>query len=467
MARSRSIENFLQILDKVHNGPVCTEKEWLTKIIPTRVLETLKKYRLQGTLDRENPINTDDSLVDEFFKAAFDFAVEVGILATDTERIVHVNEQELINALRDAPSELTVGKGQDVFLIKTRKPEDPYPPELNAPLGLIVSEDIWIPLMVGIAQLREVDTFQGGSIVSIFGRPSLGGTPYETLLGRYQAQLTKEVLWRAGRPGMHTEAVISSTTQYAQLGGFGINGGFDSANSEALVLIPGELETTYMSLHKVAHAINCNAPIHGACTSMIGGYSGSPEGAALTYIANSLLQYAIHQATTNGGNIVDTRYSGNCGREGQWAVGIAYQAISRNTHLLHRGPGANQVAGPCTDMLLYESAVGMLNASASGAAGSIVPRSGGGRYTDFITPLEVKFCGEVLKSSAGMSRKQANEIVKILLPKYEEKLSQPLVGKGCRECYNLEKLEPSKEWLDIYLKVKKELIDLGVNLNFP
>ena len=118
-------------------------------------------------------------------------------------------------------------------------------------------------------------------------------------------------------------------------------------------------------------------------------------------------------------------------------------------------------------MLLYESAVGMMNVSASGAAGIIIPRSGGGKYTDWLTPLECKFCGEVLKRSAGMTRKQVNEIAKVLIPKYEDMLMNPPKGKGTRECYDLKTFKPTQEWLDIYLKVKKELIDLGVPLEYP
>jgi methylamine--corrinoid protein Co-methyltransferase len=118
-------------------------------------------------------------------------------------------------------------------------------------------------------------------------------------------------------------------------------------------------------------------------------------------------------------------------------------------------------------MLLYESAVGVLNISVSGVSSYQGPRSGGGKYADHITPLECKFCGEVLKCSAGMTRKEVNEITKVLLPRYEGMLLDPPKGKSFRECYDLNTLNPTQEWLDIYLKVKRELIELGVPLNYP
>lgn len=115
-------------------------------------------------------------------------------------------------------------------------------------------------------------------------------------------------------------------------------------------------------------------------------------------------------------------------------------------------------------MLLYESAVGMMNLSVSGISFSIGPRSAGGRYADYVSPLECKFNAEVLKSSAGMKRSDANEIAKVLIPKYEEKLVNPPKGKSFTQCYDLKTLKPTEEWLNIYNTVKKELIDLGISL---
>jgi methylamine--corrinoid protein Co-methyltransferase len=317
--------------------------------------------------------------------------------------------------------------------------------------------------MEGIVRHREIDIFEGGSLITIFGQPVRAGSPYETLVGAYNAQLTKEALWRAGRPGMPTIGIISGTTAFGQLGGFGIKGGLDPDTDMILMLTPGDLKTSYTSLHKIAHAINCGAKIQAGMSSMIGGYTGPPEGAVLSQIANTLLQLRIHEYHTCIGSIYDSRYGGNCGREGQWASSVAYQAVSRNTNVL-RFTTMNQKAGPCTEMLLYESAVAMVNASVSGLSSVVIPRSGGGKYADYLTPLECKFCAEVFKGSAGMTRKQANEIAKVLIPKYEEHLLRSPKGKSFQECYDLKTLEPTKEWLDIYLKVKKELIELGVPL---
>jgi len=460
-----SIERVLQILDKAQTGPPSTAKEWGLKLFKT-ISEKLKRYGLEKTCDTENPINTDDELADRFYKAGYELAVELGMFCQDTERIIKVTEEELAEAIRNAPSELVLGKGRDMVVLKSRKPEDELQPLSFSPMGHLVSEDVWVRLVQGIAQQREIDGLRTPVSPTIFGRPALADTPYETMAGRYEAQLAKEALWRAGRPGLCTLSVASSPTAYGHLGGYGVPGGFDPESTLVIILCPGEMTTAYPTLHKVAHVISCGGKMYVGDASMIGGFSGTPEGAALTQIAANLLQFAVHQADCHGGEELDVRYSGSCGREGQWAESVACQAVRRNTRLLNINV-VNQLAGPCTEMLLYESAVAMLNVSTSGGAGYLGPRTSGTKYANHITPLECKFCAEVLKAAAVMTRKQANEMVKVLIPKYEADLYNPHIGKSFKDCYDLTTLEPTQEWLDIYLKVKRELIELGVPLEYP
>ncbi len=56
-----------------------------------------------------------------------------------------------------------------------------------------------------------------------------------------------------------------------------------------------------------------------------------------------------------------------------------------------------------------------------------------------------------------------NEIVKKILPKDEDKLGNAPLGKTFEECYDLETLEPSKEYQEIYGKVKAEFKDHGID----
>ena len=460
-----SIEHALRVLDKVHTGPPCTAKEWGLLLFKS-LAEKLKTHGLEKTCDTENPINYDNELANRFFQAGYELASEMGVFCQDTDRIITVTEEEIQNAINNTPAEVTLGKGRDTALLRHRQPESTVKPLSASPMGHLITEDVYVLLHQGIAQHREIDALRSGTLGTMFGRPVLAGTPYETAVGMYQARLTREALWRAGRPGMSNMAIASSPTAYGQLGGFGLPGGCDPELDVALILAPGELTTSFEVLHKVVHAINCGAKTTNGYSTMIGGYPGRPEGAALTRIATIIHQYVVHQTDFYNGSVTDVRYLGNCGREGQWAEGISTQAISLNTPF--SGVDVqNQLAGPCTEMLLNETAVAMLNLSTSGAAGYLGPRTSGSKYANHITPLECKFCAEVLKAAAGMTRKQANDIVKVLIPKYESDLYNPHIGKSFKDCYNLSTLQPTDEWLNIYLKIKGELIELGIPLLYP
>jgi len=194
---------------------------------------------------------------------------------------------------------------------------------------------------------------------------------------------------------------------------------------------------------------------------MIGGYVGPAEGAAITAIAANILQIPVHQCLLPSGVILDMRYNGNLGREALWASSITYQASSRNTKVPLAGI-TSQVSGPCTYEVLYEEAAGSINDAVSGCAWQAGNRPAAGRYANCVTPLEQKFAAEVLKSCACMKRSDANEIVKVLVPKYENTLRHPPKGKDFTQCMNLKTLKPTQEWRKIYETIWEELEDLGV-----
>lgn len=458
-----SLLHMMDILDRAHEGPACTLSEWDYKVVPQKATEAVKEYGLRNVCDPQNPVNTNLGLADEFFKAGFHLALETGLFCVDTGRIIKVTEQELRDVIRDAPAEVMVGAGFDRTVIESRKPSDGKRAKFCAPLGIAVSESIWVPLMQGIAQEREVDLFQGGSLVTVFGREVRSGTPYETLAGRLNAQLHREAMWRAGRPGIGTTAVISSVTAFGQFGGFGIPGGFDASTNLAIALAPAELKTNYTTLNKVIHGLACGARILCGGSCFLGGLAGGIENTTVVAVATGLLHLFVHKSSFVGGAVMDARYAGGCGREGIWAHSVRTQALSRAGHLVMNDV-IDQTAGPGTEMLLYESAVGMATIASSGISMTVGPRSANGKYTDHLSPLECRFCGEVLHASGGMKLDDVNEIAKKVIPKYEAQLRNAPKGMSFTECYDINTLRPKEDWLSIYRKVKKEMVDYGVPL---
>lgn len=460
-----SIELFVKLLDKAHRGEICTVKEWDSQRVPNAVKGKLKKYELAKTVNLQDPINCDDELVDRFYKAGYEMAYELGIFCQDSERIIKVTEEDLHYGFSRAPKKLILGKDKDQVVMLPRRPEDGVRPLFTAPLGIVVTEDIWVPLNTGIAMQHEVDILQGGSLNTVFGSPLKGGTPYETVGGRLQYEYHQEALWRAGRPGMPATAPITSPTAFGQLGGFGIPRGFPVDQNVCMILGPAEMKTTYDAFHKVAHALNMGATIMSGASPMIGGYAGPPEGTAIAGVAWGLVQYYVHFADYGGCAMMDIRFNCNTNRDSIWALSTAIQALTRNTDLLIQSV-SNQLGGPMTEMLLWESAAIMMTLSVSGASVVIGPRTSGGKWTNHLSPLECRFCGEVLHACSGMTRQKANEIVKQIIPKYENKLREPDNGVTFQEAYDVSTLTPKPEWQAMYDKVKGELIAMGMPLKW-
>lgn len=453
-----------EILERAHNGEYCTSKDWDLKKVRGSIRRILKDHGLEHTCDVNNPINTDYDLADRFYKAGFELALELGFWVEDTERIIQVSQEELETALKFAPSQVFVGEGKDGTWIKSRTPGDAsYPCQQACSLGITVSEDIYMQLVTGIASQREVDILEAGSLTTVRGHEVLSGTPWETLMGYTHGQMQREARRRAGRPGMGGIGSISATTEFGQFGAYGTPGGFLPTDL-ALILFPSEMKIDYRTLNKVVHTLNMGGMIKADSPAMIGGMPGPAEGAVISNVACSILSYAILQNHVGGGEIYDVRYLSNVNREGLWALGMVTQALSRNTHILLHNI-ANEVSGPCTRKLLYEIAAGQATLASCGSSVSTGPRTAGGKLNDYITPLECRFTAEVTHKASGMDPKDVNEVVKKLLPLYEDTIKTPDLGKPYQKAYDVTTGRPTEEWESIYDSVKAEVREMGIPLD--
>ncbi len=450
-------KKILRTLDKARLGKRVTEKEWDTKIVPTTIAEVVKEFGLQKTCDPANPVNTDMELADKFFQAGWELALRLGFFCPDTETVIRVDADELKREFAKVPGEFTVGKGREQVTVSARKPSDGKTPVYTAPLSIQMNEELYVPLVEGIVSSRLIDMQEGPSLDTVMGSPLLADTPYETLAGIYEYHLRKEAQWRAGRVGMANPLVSSSSTHFGFLAAFHLY----EQPQIALCLNPASLKINYTTLHKCIVANELGGYIRSESPTMIGGYTGSPEGTAIASIATDLLQFPICGAHLPGSPSYDIRYAGNCGRHGVWTQSMATQATARNSHIL-MNKTINQVAGPFTEMFFLESIVGMAAASASGQTFTISPRSAGGSCKNHLTPIECWFNAAVFKGAAGLSLEAANEICKEVIPQFEKDLNNPPKGMAFQDLFNVKTLEPVPEYKEMYFKMRKYAQELGI-----
>lgn len=457
-----SINKLVQMMERVKDGPACRTEDWDYKIVPGTVREILKAHDLVGTYNPETPVNQDLNLADRFFEAGMELAERIGIHCTDTQTQILFSRDELVQSLKEAPEELVLGSGTEQVTLRSRNVEDKRPPLYCASLSIQIDEDIYVPLTQGLISSRSIDMLQGPSLDTVFGVPAFADSPFESAVGLREASLRKEAIWRAGRVGIPQQCMSSSTTHYAFMSGYPA---VHTTETPAIgvAIQPAELKTNYSNFHKVVMVAGYGGFLRAGVTSMIGGYSGPPEGTAIANIASDILQFALLGADIACCSVFDVRQNSNCCRTGLWTQSVSIQANSRNTHTIH-DKIINQNAGPCTEDILYTNMAGLVATCVSGMELTTGPRSAGGSIKNYLTPLEGFFAADTFKAAAKLNLSEANELVLYGLSKYEESVENQPKGKSFYECYDINTLTPSKEWSDIADKVRNDLITRGLDL---
>ena len=82
--------------------------------------------------------------------------------------------------------------------------------------------------------------------------------------------------------------------------------------------------------------------------------------------------------------------------------------------------------------------------------------------------LENKFHAELGHSATGIKRGDANELVKQIVEKYRDRITKDggPWGYTFNEIYDLDTLEPRPKYVEIYSRVKSELVDMGIEFKY-
>jgi len=450
----------LDVMEKTLTGKPCSERDYTLKIFAARLREIVKEYDIKYTA--ESSVPSDNSLADDIYKAGFDFFVEVGAYCRDTERIVKFEEEEVKEGLRTAPSKVVFGEGKDAKALTPRKPEDRTPPWcfLGAGGGPVSTEETFLSLLEGYASIPETNSITTPALTSVSGLRIRPKSPLEALGAIRNAVLAREATRRAGRPGlpiMNTLATAESATSLA----IALHPKYGLRTTDGyMIAIMDPMIVDFDRLNKVCAALSLNAPVGACFDPLMGGYSGGPEGTSVANVAHHFLSMLAYQASWHLPFPLHIKYVCSSTPELLWVISTSGQAISRNTSLLSLNLNYT-AAGPVTEMCLYETAASVLAAVVSGLSIEALGVATN-KYEDRMTPMEPRFSAEVAHAVAGMKRDEANEIVKGLLAKYMGKIADAPLGKKFQECFDIKRGKPSREYVEVYDKVKGELGGLGV-----
>ncbi|UCH02871.1 MAG: monomethylamine:corrinoid methyltransferase, partial [Candidatus Bathyarchaeota archaeon] len=146
-----------------------------------------------------------------------------------------------------------------------------------------------------------------------------------------------------------------------------------------------------------------------------------------------------------------------------WTGNIARLAVFRNNKGITAGGAGSSRSGLCTEMQFYEIAVGRIaceprTALFSGGA------SAHNSEDDYINGMTTRWNIELGNEITGIGLTDANDMVKTLLKNPKYKIGNEPDGMKFQEAYNLETVQPTQEYQDMYNKMTKEVRNvLGIS----
>ncbi|MFX0086488.1 MAG: monomethylamine:corrinoid methyltransferase [Candidatus Hodarchaeota archaeon] len=448
-----------EVLDRAQTGPICLEKDFDLKYIVPELRRVIKDYDI--CFDPATPVPEDDLFADNLWNAAMDFYLEVGTLCTDTHRRILFTEDEVKEALGNFPGKFQLGFGRDSREITFRKIEDPQKPFCIFTPDITCDEDLFIPMSIAYLQEPLADGVCAPILDEVEGMSIRSGYPSEVKGSVAHAMMFREAARRVGRPGIFLKSVGTAESDAAQIAASNPEWG-ERLTDGRFVASVTELKVNNSLLNKMVHFHTYGCFVGALTGPILGGYAGGPEGTAIVGIAYHLQGLLVNQAHFMTYFPFHLKQISNTMRELLWVISSTYQALSRNSELISLSAGY-AAAGPCTPMVLREAAAHALASVVSGANLWEIAVAKN-KFKNYATPMEARMAAEVGCGTAKykISRRDVNELVLTLLKTYEENIESAPIGKDFRQCYNIQKVQPSEEYKNLYKETRKDLIDIGI-----
>jgi len=415
----------------------------------------VNKYGIK--YDPQNPVPADDDLADRVWQAGIEFLLETGVYCVNTERRILFTRDEIEGALETGPRGVVFGEGKDARIIPRRRPEDETPPWCSGGGGAspVSSEWILLNIVKTFAEYPLSDGICAPCLTNVDGQQIVAGSPLGVEGAIRALILVREAVRRAGRPGMPLVNVISTAVkcqEHIAAHRFG-----NPRTDHIEVGTVHEMKIDFDSLNKVAYSLAAGSFSFAENGIILGGLAGGPAGVAVVTAAYNPVDLLVIRGACQHPFPTHFDLGTTSTRDTIWARSVGTQAVTLNSTL----PVVNPVipgAGSMTKMAFYEYVAQVIGGVVSG--GSIeVAGAARGAAVDYTTPMEPLLASEVAHAVAGMSRKEANGIVAALLEKYEDKLREPPIGKKYQECFSMLTGAPSKEFIELYREVRREMTD--------
>lgn len=451
--------SFLEVLERATTGPMISAKEYDLKVFIPAVREVVKKYKIK--FDPENPCSSDDDLADRVYQAALELYAKVGTYCTDTERIIRFTKQEIEQAVYECPKVVYFGEGPDRVEWHGRKPDDNTLPNCHVGSGTNTTEDVAMKMVEAYGRITKAKTLSIPSLTKVGRLHGSAGSPMEILAAINMMRIAREGLRRVGRPGMpiidlHPSCASGIGTIAAS------NPEFGARKSDGWIVAPhAELKINFDSLNQIAYLSSWGANIGQEAGPMLGGYAGGPEGAAVLTVAYAFHGILVIRATYHLTYPIQMMPVCSTTPGMIFLISTSSQAFARNIGAPYYALGYAS-AGPATEQYFYEAAAYLLAIQSSGIGiEDVHPNKG--VETNQALPIDSEFTCEFGHGNVGITRKEANSIIKKLQEKYLNHIKDPPKGRNLYQCYDMDTMKPDDELKKLYDQVIDQLKAYGIN----
>jgi methylamine--corrinoid protein Co-methyltransferase len=454
--------SFLEICRRAATGPIVAPDDFDMQRLVPNLQKAIAQHGLKAP-PKDTVIPWDDDLADRIFLAAKDFLVETGVYCPDTNRVITFTRDELEEAIHFAPRECWLGEGKERRAMRPRRPEDPQVPWCHVGGGIPVSSDeIASAVVEGYARIPHADSMSIPALTQIRGLTVQAGAPSEIFAAIHSVRLGRESMRRAGRPGLPIINLLStSASPMGVLAVTNSDHGLRPSDGWLIVSLT-EFKLDYNVLNKTAAILAFGGNVGFAAGAIYGGFAGGVIGSAVVNAAYIIAAPLVVRSTYHLLYSLHINQSNSTARELLTSVALGCQAVSRNMPFPYFDLGY-AAAGTCTRQLYDETAARIIADVVSGANIETV-HPAKGILMDNYSPMEMRFACEVAHAAAGVSRRDANEMVKELLARYGPHLEDAPEGKRFQDCFSLDTLEPDPEHYDIYAEAKEHMRKLGLKL---
>jgi methylamine--corrinoid protein Co-methyltransferase len=441
-------------------GPVMKENEFGLRF-SHKLRELVAQYNINYNPDSIIP---DDQTADNIYQAAVDLLVGVGLFNADTQRVIELTKEEIEDVakrLREGPREHTMGTGQDRVLVKARAAGDKRPPLIAmSPAGVPSTEDLYVPYMQSFVQeeANKAVCWTCG-LASYKGVEPKAGTPSEIHVGLGELELLREVGRRTGK-AVDQWVILATTTSVGAVIAAIHAGGIKPKNTQIAIHLLPELKLDWSRLRLALYAEAAGIMPWTSGFAVMGMLARGPADGAVGGVASLLGQLAYGHGTF--GMVGAMPIDGNLvTRPVMWTANAEARAVERHIGM-PIGGYIQSKAGLCTEMALYEKAALVIVEVMFGAAWIWGCGCRNGVGLNVTAGLESRLVAETALAVSGLSREKCAELFYKIQAKFENDMDKAPPGKTFAECYDVQKVQPTAEYLAVYQKVKQELSRLGV-----